>query len=72
MSLVSERSSARFPFRAGLAGLQCQGGQLLLVVVLRSGCVDVVRHRVAALDGTLSLESPVGGGTVLRAKIPLP
>jgi signal transduction histidine kinase len=27
--------------------------------------------RVAALDGTLSLESPAGGGTLLRAKIPL-
>jgi signal transduction histidine kinase len=27
--------------------------------------------RVAALDGTLSLESPAGGGTVLRAKIPV-
>jgi signal transduction histidine kinase len=27
--------------------------------------------RVAALDGTLSLESPAGGGTRLRAKIPL-
>ncbi len=27
--------------------------------------------RVAALDGTLSLESPAGGGTRLRAKIPV-
>ncbi len=27
--------------------------------------------RVAALDGTLSLESPAGGGTLLSAKIPL-
>jgi signal transduction histidine kinase len=26
--------------------------------------------RVAALDGTLSLESPVGGGTRLHAEIP--
>jgi signal transduction histidine kinase len=28
--------------------------------------------RVAALDGTLSLESPAGGGTRLRAEIPAP
>ena len=27
--------------------------------------------RVAALDGTLSLESPAGGGTHLHAEIPL-
>ena len=27
--------------------------------------------RVAALDGTLSLESPAGRGTRLRAEIPL-
>jgi signal transduction histidine kinase len=27
--------------------------------------------RVAALDGTLSLDSPAGGGTRLRAEIPL-
>jgi len=42
------------------------------------GGADVVRgsglrglaDRLAALDGTLSLDSPAGGGTRLRAKIP--
>jgi signal transduction histidine kinase len=28
--------------------------------------------RIAALDGTLSLESPSGGGTHLHAEIPCP
>ena len=27
--------------------------------------------RVAALDGTLTVDSPVGGGTRLRAELPL-
>jgi signal transduction histidine kinase len=27
--------------------------------------------RVGALDGTLDVESPLGGGTLLRARIPL-
>jgi signal transduction histidine kinase len=29
-----------------------------------------LRHRVAALDGTLSVSSPAGGGTVVRAELP--
>jgi signal transduction histidine kinase len=29
-----------------------------------------LRHRVEALDGTLELESPSGGGTTLRAELP--
>ena len=28
--------------------------------------------RVGALDGALELDSPPGGGTLLRARIPLP
>ena len=28
--------------------------------------------RIAALDGTLEIRSPPGGGTLLRARIPLP
>jgi signal transduction histidine kinase len=28
--------------------------------------------RIAALDGTLAVESPAGKGTVIRAEIPLP
>jgi signal transduction histidine kinase len=29
-----------------------------------------LRHRVAALDGTLSVSSPPGGGTIVRAELP--
>jgi signal transduction histidine kinase len=29
-----------------------------------------LRHRVEALDGTLAVTSPSGGGTVLRAELP--
>jgi signal transduction histidine kinase len=29
-----------------------------------------LRDRVAALDGTLQVESPLGGGTLIRAEIP--
>jgi signal transduction histidine kinase len=29
-----------------------------------------LRHRVAALDGTLSVSSPLGGGTTVRAELP--
>jgi signal transduction histidine kinase len=29
-----------------------------------------LRHRVAALDGTLSVTSPAGGGTIVRAELP--
>jgi signal transduction histidine kinase len=29
-----------------------------------------LRHRVAALDGTLSVSSPAGGGTIVRAELP--
>jgi signal transduction histidine kinase len=29
-----------------------------------------LRHRVAALDGTLSVTSPPGGGTIVRAELP--
>jgi signal transduction histidine kinase len=29
-----------------------------------------LRHRVAALDGVLSVDSPAGGGTRVRAELP--
>jgi len=31
-----------------------------------------LRDRVAAVDGALSIESPQGGGTIVRARIPAP
>jgi signal transduction histidine kinase len=37
--------------------------------VTGSGLIGL-RHRVAALDGTLSVDSPVGGGTSVRAELP--
>jgi len=46
----------------GAGGADLQGGSGL------SGLMD----RVAALDGDLTIESPRGSGTVLRAEIPLP
>ena len=45
----------------GVGGAQDAGGSGL------RGLGD----RVAALDGTLQVESPPGGGTLLRASIPL-
>ena len=39
--------------------------------VTRGSGLRGLADRVAALDGTLSLESPVGGGTHLHAEIPL-
>jgi signal transduction histidine kinase len=29
-----------------------------------------LRHRVAALDGSLTVDSPAGGGTIVRAELP--
>ena len=46
----------------GVGGADPSGGSGL------RGLVD----RVAVLDGTLEIESPAGGGTSIRAKIPLP
>ncbi|HEX6695436.1 MAG TPA: sensor histidine kinase [Solirubrobacteraceae bacterium] len=40
--------------------------------VTRGSGLRGLADRVAALDGTLSLESPVGGGTHLHAEIPCP
>ena len=40
--------------------------------VSRGSGLRGLADRVAALDGTLSLESPVGGGTHLHAEIPCP
>jgi len=45
----------------GVGGAQATGGSGL------RGLGD----RVGALDGTLELESPRGGGTRLRARIPI-
>src|SRR5262249_20905810 len=54
-------------------------GDLVLVTVRDNGRggadpagagLDGLRRRVAALDGTLSLTSPAGGPTVLRAELP--
>ena len=45
----------------GVGGAQAAGGSGL------RGLGD----RVGALDGTLEVESPPGGGTVVRARIPL-
>ena len=39
--------------------------------VTRGSGLRGLADRVAALDGTLSLESPAGGGTHLHAEIPL-
>ena len=44
---------------AGPGGADSEGGGL-----------RGLRQRVAALDGTLSLESPAGGGTTIRAELP--
>jgi signal transduction histidine kinase len=40
--------------------------------VTRGSGLRGLADRVAALDGTLSLESPAGGGTHLHAEIPCP
>jgi signal transduction histidine kinase len=45
----------------GVGGADPAGGSGL------RGLVD----RVSVLDGTLGIESPVGGGTVIHAEIPL-
>ena len=47
----------------GVGGAQADGGG--------SG-IRGLGDRVGALDGTLELHSPPGGGTLLRARIPLP
>jgi PAS domain S-box-containing protein len=69
--------------RASTAGVTArqEEGRLLLTVEddgaggaarRPGGGLAGLGDRVAALDGTLSIESPVGAGTTIRALIPLP
>jgi signal transduction histidine kinase len=65
---------------AAVAVRRTNGGVIVDVTDDGVGGADVTRgsglrgltDRLAALDGTLSLESPVGGGTHLHAEIPCP
>jgi signal transduction histidine kinase len=36
-----------------------------------AGAVTALRDRIAVLDGALAIESPVGGGTAVRARVPI-
>jgi len=36
----------------------------------RGGGLTGLRHRVEAIDGTLAVSSPAGGGTTIRAELP--
>jgi signal transduction histidine kinase len=64
---------------AGARTIVEQDGDVLVIVVAddgpggadpAGGGLSGLRQRVQALDGTLTVRSPVGGGTSIRAELP--